>query len=463
MKPAADGFAGWSIARLNEGYRSGAVSPVEVARWAAAEAEAINARHGTVLTHVAAQEALAAARASEARWRASRPLGPLDGVPATIKNLFAVKGWPLDFCSLTVAPGAGPQDDAPPVARLREAGAVLLGYTAAPEFSWKLVTDSARYGVTRNPHDATRSAGGSSGGAAVAAAAGLAPLNVASDAAGSIRIPAAFCGVFGMKPTFGTVAAYPAGPLTHVGPLARRVADAARLLDVLGRPDRRDWYNTPFDRADAFSHALGRDIAGLRVAYAPSLCGLQADPEVERRVAAGVRHLEALGAEIAEAEPDLPDPRRVGQVFFSGGYRARLAAMDDAARAQVDPGLRRLAEEAARFTADDIRQAHDTRYRLGAALCAFFMRHDVLVTPTAAVPALPLGRNAPAGHLEHDLTGWSVFTYTFNLAQNPAASLPCGRTAAGLPVGMQIVGRKFDDARVLAVAAALERAGVDAA
>ncbi len=451
-------FTDWTIAQFTEAFRSGAASPVEVAGWALAKARTLNERFGTVLTHIADEEALHLARASERRWRAGTARGALDGVPVTIKNLLGVDGWPLDFCSLTVDPATRADFNAPAVARLREAGMVFIGYTATPEFSWKLVTDSPKYGATRNPHDLERTAGGSSGGAAVCAAAGLAPVHLGSDAAGSIRLPAAFCGVFGMKPTFGTVAAYPAGPLTHIGPIARSVADAALVLDTIGQPDRRDWYNTPFKRTGAFSHCLGRPLTGLRIAYAPRFAGMQPLAEVKALVDLAVQKLADLGACVEEKEPLIVDPREIGRIFFTGGYIARFRAMAAATRARVDPALLSLVERAERHSAEDVRQAYDQRYRLGCQLADFFEDFDLLVTPTTICPAFKLGRNAPDGFAD-DLAEWSAYTYSFNLAQNPAATVPCGSTEGGLPVGLQIVGPKFSDAAVLAASAELERIG----
>lgn len=448
------GFAGWTIPQLTAAFRGRTVSPVDVAAWALSEAGSINGRFGTVFTHIAEDEAMAMARAAERRWRANEALGPLDGVPLTIKNLLAVTGWPLDFCSLTSDPASRATFDAPAVARLREAGMVFIGYTATPEFSWKLVTDSPKYGTVLNPNDPQRTAGGSSGGAAASAAAGIAPVNLGSDAAGSIRVPASFCGVFGMKPTFGTVAAYPAGPLSHVGPLGRDIGDAAMVLDAIGRPDRRDWYNTPFSRQDAFSRKLGRPLRGLRIAYTSSLCGLDALPEVRTAVERVVPALEGMGATVKETEPTVADPREAARVLFSGGYVNRFRAMDESSRARADSGLVAFAEAAKTYTADDVRRAYEQRYLIGCQFSLFFENFDLLVTPTTICPAFKLGQNAPDGFTD-DIVSWSVFTYIFNLTQNPAASVPWGRLANGLPIGVQIVGPKFGDADVLMACKAL--------
>lgn len=448
------GFSGWTIAQFHDAFRRGAVSPIEVARWTIDEANATNGRLGTVLTFIADDDALAMASAAERRWHAGQPLGMLDGVPVTIKNLLGVTGWPLDFCSLTVDPASRANFDAPAVARLREAGAVFIGYTATPEFSWKLVTDSPKYGAVRNPADLSRTAGGSSGGAAVCAAIGLAPIHLATDAAGSIRVPASYCGVFGMKPTFGTVAAYPAGSLTHIGPLARDPADAVILLDTIGQPDRRDWYNTPFMEHAPFSRALDLKIETLRIAFAPRLAGMEPSAEVLMSVTRAVRLLEEMGAVVEEVTPEIIDPREVARVYFSGGYVQRLHSMAADARTKIDPGLVDLVSAAERFTAQDVWRAQQERYQLGSQVSTFFETFDLLVTPTTIGPAFELGRNMPPGNTD-DLSSWSAYTYIFNLTQNPAASLPCGTTTSGLPVGLQIVGPKFHDAHVLGASVCL--------
>ncbi|MBE2277054.1 MAG: amidase [Rhodobacteraceae bacterium] len=436
-------FAFWTIGDFNRAYRQGRISPVEVAHWFIVAAHALNRRLGTALTHVAEGEMIAAAEASGARWRAGEALGPLDGVPVTIKNLLAVRGWPLDFCSLTVDPGEGPAEDAPAVARLRAAGALLSGYTSTPEFSWTIVTDSPKYGVLRNPHDPARTPGGSSGGAAVAAATGLAPVNIGSDAAGSIRVPAAFCGVFGMKPTFGVVAALPAGPMTHLGPICHTAADAALVLDVIGQPDGRDWYNTPLPGPQPFSHRLDRPASGLRVAIASGFPGVPAaDPAVHAALTATQTALETLGARVEVAAPEITDPRAIARVLFPEGYVRRFRDMGDEARHRTDPGLLALATAGAATTVDALRQAIEARYALGCQISAFFQRFDLLVTATTPGPAFELGT---AG----DMFDWNAGTYVFNLSQNPAATVPVLAGGGALPVGIQIVGPKFGDAAVL--------------
>ncbi|HEY4958725.1 MAG TPA: amidase family protein, partial [Caldimonas sp.] len=252
-------------------YRSGRASPVEAARAVLARIERFNPILNA-FCHLAPEDALAAARASEARWKQSAPCGALDGVPVSIKDLILVQGMPTLRGSRTVDPAQPWDVDAPAAARLRDAGAVILGKTATPEFGCKAETNSPLTGITRNPWNPARTPGGSSGGTAAAVAAGMGPLSVGTDGAGSVRIPAAFCGNFGLKPSFGRVPAYPLSPfgsVAHLGPHTMSVADAALMMNVLKQPDARDWTSLPADGGD---YTLGLDdgIRGLRIAWSPA-------------------------------------------------------------------------------------------------------------------------------------------------------------------------------------------------
>jgi aspartyl-tRNA(Asn)/glutamyl-tRNA(Gln) amidotransferase subunit A len=261
--PAAD------LLRL---YRSKQLSPVEVVEAALARIERFDGDVNAFCL-VDGEGALQAARESEARWQAGKPAGLLDGVPATIKDLVLTKGWPTRRGSKTIDPAGPWEEDAPVVARLREAGAVLLGKTTTPEFGWKGVTDNPLTGITRNPWNTGRTPGGSSGGAAVAAALGMGALHIGTDGGGSIRIPAGFTGIFGHKPSFGRVPAYPPSPfatVAHVGPMTRTVEDAALMLTVLSKPDARDWFALPYEARD-YRIGLHEGIEGLRIAYSPAL------------------------------------------------------------------------------------------------------------------------------------------------------------------------------------------------
>src|SRR6516162_1168085 len=270
-----------SALALGEHYRAKALSPVEVARLLFERLDALQPKINAFCL-VDRDGAMASARASEARWIRGEAKGPLDGVPATIKDLMPMRGFPTLRGSLLVEPNQDWTEDAPAVARLREAGTVILGKTTTPEFGWKALGDSPLTGITRNPWDLARTPGGSSAGAAAAAAAGIAPLHLCSDGAGSIRIPAAFTGIFGLKPSFGRVPAHPPSPmgqLSHHGPIARTVADAALMLSVLSRPDHRDPYALPAENRD-YRDGLEAGVRGWRVAYSPNLGYARVDPEI---------------------------------------------------------------------------------------------------------------------------------------------------------------------------------------
>jgi aspartyl-tRNA(Asn)/glutamyl-tRNA(Gln) amidotransferase subunit A len=409
---------------------------------------------------VDADRALAAALESERRWADGTPRGLLDGVPVSVKDLLLTEGWPTLRGSTLVDADQDWTEDAPVTARLREHGAVLLGKTTTPEFGWKGVTDSPRTGVTRNPYDAERTPGGSSGGSAAAVALGMGVLSVGTDGGGSIRIPAGFSGVVGLKPTYGRVPLYPASPfgtLSHAGPMARSVADAALMLDVLAQPDARDWSGLPPPPA-SYAEGLDDGIRALRVAYSPTLGYAAVDPEVAESVRRAVGVLAGLGAEVDEVDPGFDDPVGAYHVLWFSGAAKVVQAYSDDALARIDPGLAEIVAEGNELTGLDYLAATQVRVDLGARMGRFHERYDVLVTPTLPIPAFEAGVEVPAGSGLRRWTGWTPFTYPFNLTQQPGLSVPCGLTAAGLPVGLQIVGPRHADALVLRVGRAYERA-----
>jgi aspartyl-tRNA(Asn)/glutamyl-tRNA(Gln) amidotransferase subunit A len=440
-------------------YRTRQLSPVEtvqavLARIARFE-PAVNA-----FCLVDGEAALAAARASEARWQRGAPLGLLDGVPATIKDVVLTRGWPTLRGSRAIDPAQPWVDDAPATARLREQGAVLLGKTTTPEFGWKAVTDSPLTGVTRNPWDTTRTPGGSSGGAAVAAALGMGALHVGTDGGGSIRIPAGFTGVFGLKPSFGRVPAWPASPfgtLAHLGPITRTVADAALMLTVLSAPDLRDWQALPPDGRD-YRIGLADGVAGLRIAFSPTLGGAPVEPEIAALVADAVATLADLGAVVEPAEPGFADPLQDFERHWYAGAARLVAGLAVEQRALLDPGLLEIAAAGAAIPLLDYLAAGEARARLGLAMRRFHARYDLLVTPTLPIAAFAAGIERPEADRQPRWLHWTPFSYPFNLTQQPAASVPCGLTAAGLPAGLQIVGPMHGDALVLRAARALESA-----
>jgi aspartyl-tRNA(Asn)/glutamyl-tRNA(Gln) amidotransferase subunit A len=440
-------------------YRKKTLSPVEVTRAVLARIAALQPSLNAFLL-VDEAAALAAARASEARWMQGAPQGLLDGVPATVKDVMIARGWPTLRGSKSVRRDQPWDEDSPMVARLREQGAVLLGKTTTPEFGWKAIGDSPLTGITRNPWNKERTPGGSSAGAAVAAATGMGPLHLGSDGGGSIRIPSSFTGVFGIKPTFGLVAAAPPSPfavVSHTGPMTRTVEDAALMLSVIAAWDARDPYALPPAKRD-YRGGLEGGVKGLRVAYSPTLGYAKVDPEVARLVEAAVRALEAQGAIVERADPGFASPRDAFWALWCAGCAKVVSGMDAPQRAQVDPGMQVAAERGARLSAVDLINAEGERALLMQKTNAFLARYDVLLTPTVAVPALPVGQDLNDPKTEEIWIDWTPFSYPFNMSRQPAASIPCGFTSAGLPVGLQAVAALDRDALVLRVARAYETA-----
>ncbi|CUW28717.1 amidase [Streptomyces reticuli] len=448
--------------RLLDGYRKGEFSPVEVTEQALERARRIQPEVNAFV-RLTEEDALAGARESEARWRRGEPAGLVDGVPVTVKDLLLLRGHPTLRGSRTVPERGSWDEDAPPVARLRAHGAVFLGKTTTPEYGWKGVTDSPLTGITRNPSDPTRTAGGSSGGSAAAVALGAGPLSLGTDGGGSIRIPAAFCGIFGLKPTYGRVPLYPAsafGTLSHTGPMTRDAADAALLLDVIGTPDPRDWSALP-PAPGSFTEALREGVRGLRVAYSPTLGGQVAvRPAVAAAVRRAVAALADLGAYVEEADPDFSDPVDAFHTLWFTGAARLTQSFSPRRRRLLDPGLREICAQGARASALDYLAAVDVRVNLGRRMGRFHERYDLLVTPTVPLTAFEAGREVPRGSAHRRWTGWTPFTYPFNLTQQPAASVPVGVDGEGLPVGMQIVAARHRDDLVLRAAHALYEAGL---
>ena len=447
--------------RLVEGYRKGEFSPEEATRAVLERAERIQPEVNAFV-RLLADEALAQARESTERWRRGEPKGLVDGVPTTVKDIILLRGAPTLKGSTTISEKGSWDEDAPSVARLREHGAVFIGKTTTPEFGWKGVTDSPLSGPTRNPYDHTRTAGGSSGGAAAAVALGAGPLAIGTDGGGSVRIPAAFCGIFALKPTYGRVPLYPAsafGTLAHVGPMTRDAADAALLLDVIGAPDARDW-SALAAAPGSFAAELPGGVGGLRVAYSPSLGGQVAvRPAVAAAVRRAVERLADLGAYVTEADPDFADPVDAFHTLWFAGAARVTQQLGPHQRKLLDPGLREICGIGARLSALDYLAAVDVRMELGRRMGHFHESYDLLVTPTLPLTAFEAGAEVPTGSGHRRWTGWTPFTYPFNMTQQPAASVPVGVDAQGLPVGLQIVAARHRDDLVLRAAHALYEAG----
>ncbi len=449
-----------AAAKLAKGFAKGKFSPVEVAKACLAQVSA-HEKSLNAMSLVDEKVTLDMARASEKRWKKGKPLSALDGVPVLIKDLLLVKGWPTSRGSRTVDSAQAWEQDAPATARLREAGSVFLGLTTTPEFGWKGVTDSPLTGITRNPWNTATTPGGSSGGSSAALAAGYGPLAIGTDGGGSIRIPAGFTGTYGLKPSFGRVPAFPLSPfgtVAHVGPMTRTVRDAALMLNAISRPDNRDWFSLPYDGRD-YEKILKRGVKGLRFAYSPRLGYVDVDPEIAALVKAAVKVLASLGAKVEEVDPGFADPVECFRTLWWSGARSLLGQLPDEKKALLDPALADVVEQAKAITVQDIFDANKARGLLGTQMRIFMEKYDALLTPSLPIPAFGAGLLQP-----HDpdnkgkWVNWTPFTYPFNLTQQPAASIGCGFTKAGLPAGLHIVGRMFDDAMVLRVSAAYEDA-----
>ncbi len=450
-----------TAAQLVAGYTTGDFSPVEVTRAVIEQAEKVQP-YVNAFVGIYGDEALDQARESADRWRRGEPRGPLEGVPATVKDILLERGRPTLRGSWSSSADGPWEEDAPSVARMREAGAVFIGRTTTPEFGWKGVTDSPRHGVTRNPYDTSRTAGGSSGGGSAAVALGAGPLTLGTDAGGSVRIPAAFCGIFALKPTYGRVPIYPAsafGTLAHVGPMTRDARDAALLMDVISQPDARDWSQLA-PPAGSFRETVKEGVRGLRVAYSPDFGGrVEVDPAVAAGVRRSVEKLQELGAVVEETDPGFDDPLEAfHSLWFAGAARVTQFFTEEQ-REALDPGLREVAEDGAARSALDYLAAVDVRMALGKRMGVFHETYDLLVTPTTPGTAFGAGLEVPEGSGYRRWTEWTPFTYPFNLTQQPAASVPCGVDADGLPAGVQLVAARHRDDLVLRASHALYEAG----
>jgi aspartyl-tRNA(Asn)/glutamyl-tRNA(Gln) amidotransferase subunit A len=449
-----------SLAELLDRYRDRSVSPVEVADAVLAQIERIEPSINAYVVRENVDEVRRQAANAEARWHRGEPLGLLDGIPIAVKDTIAVAKWPTRFGSL-LTPATPAPADAPATARVREAGAILLGKTTTCEFGWTGITRSPLTGVTRNPWASNLTPGGSSGGAAASVAAGAAIASLGTDAAGSLRIPAAFCGVVGFKATRGRVAVFPPSPmggLGHVGPITRTVADAGIFLQVIAGPDVRDANPLPPTTEDFASAASADgDLRGIKVGYSPTLGHASVDPQVADLVVAAVRRLAELGAKVDEIVAPLSDAREPFRVLCDAATSHSLRQVAAADLDRLDPGLKATVERGRTISRQQYQEALDFQTALSREARLLHQRYDILVTPTVAVLPFDAGDLVPVGYVPDDWLAWTPFTYPFNLTGQPAISLPCGFTAQGLPVGMQIVGPLFGERAVLRAARAYER------
>jgi aspartyl-tRNA(Asn)/glutamyl-tRNA(Gln) amidotransferase subunit A len=404
---------------------------------------------------VDAEDVLASAQQSEARWRTGRPVGPLDGVPVTIKDSVPTRGTPTFFGSLAAnTDGIADTFDAPLVARLRESGAIILGRTTMPDFGLIASGVSSRYGIIRNPWDPSRNAGGSSSGAAVSLAAGLCPIAIGTDGGGSIRIPAAFCGVFGLKPSFGRVPYFNPSQWIVAGPMTRSVADAALVMNVISRPDPTDFSSLPYIACD-YRERLADGVKGKRIGLLEAIgFGLKIDQQVRDKLLEAAAVFEDLGATVHPVPPIYKsDP----EIDFDRILHLRtFLQFANMTPVQQDSMLPALAQWCRRVNAESKLELMQSLMNVGEirrAALEPFQSNDFLLTAVMAVPPYAADHLWPEGGTAHN-----PFCFPFNMSEQPAASIHGGFSREQLPIGLQIIGRRFDDQGVLQAAYAYESA-----
>lgn len=412
-----------------------------------------------------AEEALALADQCDAEARRGDLRGPLHGVPVGVKDLFYVKNRRTARGSAAFAEFV-PTETAPIVERLENAGAIMLGKTTTTEMGWSGSSVSEYYGATRNPWNTALTSGGSSSGSAAALAAGMAPLTLGSDGGGSVRIPASFCGHFALKGSLARIPTYPWSAtemLSHAGPMTLTAADSALLFDILKGPDPRDHHALPDDGLRYCSARI--DMSGLKVAYAPTLFDVAVDDEVDGVVKGAVARLkDTFGLAIETVRVAWDDPIRIFETLWVAGRGVVSGRQADGAAGGFGSGFANLIRQARGFDLADYLDAARARAVYAADIHRFFERFDILLTPTLPILPFEAELEAPAGMGSNSeilpWTGWTPFTYPFNISGNPAASIPAGLSSAGLPVGLQVVGPRHADASVLAFCRNLEqRAG----
>jgi len=437
------------------------LSPVELTTALLARIEALDPRVNAFCL-VTADLARAAAREAEIAVMKGEPLGALHGVPVSLKDMLYTRGVRTTGGSRLFA-DLIPEEDNVAVGRLKAAGAVILGKTNTSEFGHKALTDNPLFGVTRNPWDPTRTPGGSSGGAAAAVASGLGPVALGTDGGGSVRIPAGFCGLVGVKPSFGRVPQTPGFPgwdhIGTIGPLARTVRDAAAVLDVIAGGDDRDRTSLPREPG-SYLQACDQEVRGLHVAWTPDLGYAAVDERVLEICGNAAAEFEGLGCHVEVVNPGWESPEEAFATIVAAQFYAAWADALPAREADMDASLVRLIRRGGAVTAREYLTATAKVSAYWQEVHIFLARFDLLLTPTTAVPPFALGAGVPreiAGQ-EVSRLGWMPFTYPFNLTGQPAVSVPAGWTEDGVPVGLQIVGRRHADRTVLAAAAAFEAA-----
>ncbi len=450
-----------AASEMAEAIKTKKLSPVEIVDAILSRIEQLNPKVNAYCT-LAAESARRQAREAETRVMRGEELGLLHGVPVSIKDLIFTKGIRTTGGS-RIYENFIPEQDAIVVERLKAAGAIIIGKTNTPEFGWVALTDNQIFGPTRDPWNLEFNAGGSSGGAAASVASGMGSLAIGSDGGGSIRVPSSFCGVFGFKPSYGRVPQYPGFPglelLSHTGPITRTVRDTALAMEIIGGRDDRDRFSLP-DAELRYLPFLGTDLKELKIAWSKDLGYAVVDSRVLRITEAAVKTFDNLGAAVEAANPEVKSP----EAYFSTIVGVELATLlqdkMEEWREQIDPRLVRFIDYSKDRLATEYAKARQELTQYWGGVHSFFEQYDLLLTPTLAVLPLRIGefRVREVAGVKVSPLGWMPFTYPFNITGQPAASVPCGWTDDGFPVGLQIVGRRFDDVTVLRAAAAFEQA-----
>lgn len=446
------------ITALHGAYKSGLTDPESVLAALFADIAA-DTRGINPFCYLDPQGARAQAQASAQRWRDGKPLGPLDGVPVSIKDLTNVAGWPTRWGSMSTASDPSPEFDAPVSAQLKSAGAVLFGKTTTTEFGWSISSDNPHTGITRNPLDPSRTTGGSSCGAAAQMAAGWGLLAIGSDAGGSVRIPASYCGLVGFKPTHGAIPMPPLSAFSdvaHLGPITRNVSDCVIAMKVLSQPD-------PRDPGSLFPRVQPPPPRRMRVAWTTHLGSrMELQPEVSQAFDALLDRLSNDGYELQPIPAESEDCAEAKWTVWAA--RVYEAFMDWPANRRERLGAPLLAvyEQGARQSTAELARARTKLREAATRITGHFVSTDFMLTPATPSSAPLLSSVASPGHgpefaSAHNWFASSGFAYLFNVTQQPALSLPLGRDLSGLPFGVQLVGRKFADADVLRFGQALEQ------
>jgi len=452
-----------SALELSEAYKNKTLSPVEATYSVLERIKNIDEKLNAYV-FIDENLAISQAKESEIRWNKGNQKSNIDGVPTAIKDLLLTKGWPTLRGSKTVNKNLEWKDDAPVTARLKESGAVLIGKTTTPEFGHKGTTQSPLTGITRNPWNIELTSGGSSGGSSSSVSSGMGSLAIGTDGGGSVRIPCSFTGLFGIKPTFGKVPAWPLSPfgtIANVGPMTRTVHDGALLFSVISQPDWRDW-NANTIMESNFIDKLGDGIKEKKIAYCPDfgmshvIKPYSIEKDVEKTTKSTAELLESLGANVEQIEINWPsDPKTAFHVLWTSGAAFLAQNFSDDEKALLDPKFREFCEEGAEHSLFDRLKAESSRGANGGMINELFQNYDLLVGPTMPTKAFKAEEQVPEGW-GNDVFDWTPFTYPFNMTCHPAATVNCG-FSEGLPIGFQIIAKKDADLDAFVCAAAIEK------